>query len=89
MTVCRFIHICTEDPVSFLFMAELCPIVYMCHIFTHSSVDRHLDCFHSLAVVNSAVVNVEVHVSLNYAFFLGIYPVVGLLGHRAVLFVVF
>ena len=35
-----------------------------CHIFfIHSSVDRHLGCFHVLAVVNSARVNIEVHVS--------------------------
>ena len=69
VTACRSIHICTEDPVSFLFMAEICPIVYMCHIFTPSSVNGRLDCFHSLAIVNSAAVNVEVHVSLKYGFF--------------------
>ena len=36
----------------------------MYHIFfIHSSVNRHLGCFHVLAIVNSAAVNIGVHVS--------------------------
>ena len=31
--------------------------------FTHSPVDEHLDCFHVLAIVNSAVINIWVHMS--------------------------
>ena len=35
----------------------------MCHIFfTHSSVYRYLDFFHVLAIVDSAPMNIEVHV---------------------------
>ena len=30
--------------------------MHMYHIFIHSSVDVHLDCFHILVVVNSAAV---------------------------------
>ena len=37
--------------------------IYIPVIFIHSSVDGHFGCFHVLAIVNSAVINVGVHVS--------------------------
>ena len=41
-------------------------MVYMYHSFLiHSSADGHLGCFHVLAVINSAVMNIGVHVSLS------------------------
>ena len=33
--------------------------------FLHSSVDRHLGCFHVLAIVNSAAMNSGTHVSFS------------------------
>ena len=49
----------------------------MYHIFIHFSVDRHLGCFHVLAIVNSAAVNTEVHVSFGIMVSLGICLTVG------------
>ena len=43
----------------------------MCHIFIHSSVNGHLGWFHVLAIVNSAAVNIVVHVSFQIMLFSG------------------
>ena len=41
-------------------------MVYMYHSFLiHLSADGHLGCFHVLAIINSAVMNTGVHVSIN------------------------
>ena len=51
----------------------------MYHIFfIHSSVDGHLGCFHNLPIVNSASMNVGVHVSFWIMVFSGYMPSSGI-----------
>ena len=55
--------------------------VYIYHnFFTHSSVDGHLGCFHALAIVNSAAMNNEIHVSFSILVSLGYMPKSGIAG---------
>ena len=70
-------------------MAEEYSIVSMYHIFIHSSVDGHLGCFHILVFVNSAAVNIWLHVPFGSPFSLDICPGVELQGHVVALFLVF
>ena len=53
----------------------------MCHIFfIHSSVDGHLGCFHVLAIVNRAAMNILVHNSFWIMVFSGYMPSNGIAG---------
>ena len=38
-------------------------------IFIHSAVNGHLGCFHTLAIVNSAAMNIGVHLSFEVMAF--------------------
>ena len=52
----------------FLFLA------YLHHsFFIHSAVDGYLGCFHVLAIINSAAMNIGVHVSFCNFGFLRVY----------------
>ena len=87
MAISRSIHVAVSF---FILITEQYSIVYMFHIFfIHSSVTGHLGCFHVLAVLNSASVNTDVHVSFQIMFLLDICPGMGLLDHMIVLFLVF
>ena len=67
-------------------MGELHSIVYIYHIFfIYSSVNRQLCCFHVLAIVNSAAMNIAIHVFFfNYGLLCKC-PGVGLQDHMVVL----
>ena len=62
MIISRSIHVAANGIISFFFMAELFYIVCMYHSFIHSSVYEHSGCFRVLAVVNSAGMDIGVHV---------------------------
>ena len=87
----RFIHLIGTDSNEFLFMANFPLCMWNIHnVFTHSSVDGHLGCFHVLASVSSAAKNIGVHMPFSVTVSSGyICPVMGLFGHTVVLFLVF
>ena len=63
------------------FIAEWYSIVYMYHSFLiHLSADGHLGCFHVIAIVNSALMNIRVHVSLSIMISLVCIPSSGIAG---------
>ena len=65
-----------------------CMYVYMPHLF-YSSVDGRLGCFHVLAIVNSAAMNIGVHASFQIRVFFYVCPGVALQGYTVALFLVF
>ena len=74
----------------FLFLAKLYCSTY-CILFMHLFVDGYLDCFHLLAVANSAAMKWE----YKYLFktllliLLAIYPEVEFLNHKLTVFLIF
>src|SRR5260363_444516 len=65
MMISNFIHVPTKDMNSSFFMIAWYSMVYMCHIFLiQSIIVGHLGWFQVFAIVNSAAINIHVHVSL-------------------------
>ena len=65
MIISRSIHVATNGIISFLWFSNipLCVCVCVCVCVTSLSVNGHLGCFHVLAILYSAVMNIGVYVS--------------------------
>ena len=91
MIISRSIHSVVNGIISFYFMLSSIPLcvyvyiytythIYVHHIFIHSSVSWHLDCFHVLAIVNSSAMNTGVPVSFQIIVFSRCMPRSGIAG---------
>ena len=75
MVISKSTHVAANGITLLFFMAEYYSIVCMYCIFIHYSADGHLGCFRGLAVVNSAAMNISVHVTFlffNFSFYIGV-----------------
>ena len=93
MIISRFICVAANGIISFfLWLSNItlcvCVCIYVCisiythHIFTYSSVDRYLGCFHIFATISSAVMNAGAHgpFQIKVFIFSGYMPRSGIVG---------
>ena len=71
MTISRSIHVAVNGIILFFFMTEYC--IHVLCISIYSSADGLLGCFHVLAIVNSAAISIEMHVSFCIIIFFQVY----------------
>ena len=69
-----------EDPLEEDTAPHSSILAYILLILLFISVDGHLGCFHVLAVVNSAAMNIGVHLSFSIMIFSGYMPSSGIAG---------
>ena len=101
MLISKSIHVAANDLISLFFMAIIpycvcvcvycvCMYVYNFHtFFIYSSVDGHFVYFHVLAIVSSAAMNIEGHVSFWIMVFSRSMPRSGFTDHMVMLLLVF
>ena len=64
------VYVCVCAHIYTYICTCVCIYIYVYHVcFIHSSVDRHVGCFHILPSVNNAVMNTEVYVSFQSSVF--------------------
>ena len=78
MEISSSIHVTANG---IIFMAEYYSVVYMFHKFSiHLLNDGHLGCYHVLTIVNHAIVNIGVQVSLQFIILTRYMPGRGIAG---------
>ena len=72
LTSLRSVHVVVSSRISFFLWLSnipLCIYTSTTFFFIHSSVDKHLDCFHVLAVVNNAAMSIRLNISFEISVF--------------------
>ena len=68
MIISRSIHVAANATILFFLMTEYDSTAFVYHIFIHSSVAGHFS-YHATAIVNSAAMNIRVHVFFQIRIF--------------------
>ena len=79
MRVSSSIHVAANGVILFFFMAEWYSVVYI-YILIYSSVNVNFSCFQVLTIVNSAAMNIRVHVSFSRKILCRYMPKSGIAG---------